>query len=985
MERRLATVVFVDLVDSTGLVSRTDPEVVRRRVTRFFELVSNSIQLHGGKVEKFAGDAVMAAFGIPQAHEDDAERAVRSALLILETVGELELEARIGIESGEVVADSSDSTFATGEPVNIAARLQQQAQPGQVLLGPGTHRLTLGRIEAEELGPIELRGLEQSLWTWAALGVSGRRARTAVEAPFIGREAEHELLENTFARAVRDRRAHLFTVYGDPGVGKTRLTQEFLSSLEGATVLSGRALPYGESITYWPLAEMVKASADIADDDPLDVAIEKLRACCPAEAVADLLGLATGVLEAVHGERSQQEIAWAAREWAELMAAVQPLVLVFEDIHWAEEPLLDLIEHLASWVRGAPLLILCLSRTELLDIRPEWGGGRVRATAIELEPLGATESEELVDALLEATQGPIGDGVRRILLDKTEGNPLFLEETVRMLAENGGRPPAQIPDTVQALIAARIDRLGPQPRIVLQRASVIGRTFWGGAITQLSPDIDDVHCVIDELLARDFVVPEPRSTITGEKAYRFKHVLIREVAYGGLAKASRAEHHLRFADWLHERAGDELLEIRAFHLDQASALLAELDGAPPADLAARAAEVLEQAGRRSLSREAFRGARHLLLRAVELEPTLERRWFAARAAARMGDWLAVPPEMAAVREAAHQAGERKIEGRALTALGELALYRDADVSRARELLDEALEVLTGVEHPDTRFEAFIVRSLMGGWVGDFEDSEHFQQKALAIAQQSRRADLETKAIEAIAMSRLHRLDVAESKPLVDRALELAEQSGSVLARAQAISALGMYHKIRDELDEAEAAAQEAFELYREMDNRVGVASALKSLGRIAHARGDLQAAEALYRDAIKILKPLGERGHLCENQRMLAQVLAERGKLDEGERVALEARETVGPEDAVSQLTTVMALGVVRAAQGRDDEAERLLRSAVDGLHRSAFRSSEPEALRYLIAFLCERARADEAAPYEARLAELDVAAPPAESAARIA
>jgi predicted ATPase/class 3 adenylate cyclase len=984
MERRLATVVFVDLVDSTGLVSRSDPEVVRRRVTRFFELVSNCIQIHGGTVEKFAGDAVMAAFGIPQAHEDDAERAVRSALLILETVGELELEARIGIESGEVVADSSDSTFATGEPVNIAARLQQQAQPGQVLLGPGTHRLTLGRIEADELGPIELRGLDRSLWTWAALGVNGRRARTAVEAPFIGRDAEHELLENTFARAVRDRRAHLFTIYGDPGVGKTRLTQEFLSSLEGATVLSGRALPYGEAITYWPLAEMVKASADIADDDPLDVAIEKLRACCPAEAVADLLGLATGVLEAVHGERSQQEIAWAAREWAELMAAVQPLVLVFEDIHWAEEPLLDLIEHLASWVRAAPLLIVCLSRTELLDIRSDWGGGRVRATAIELEPLGATESEQLVDALLDATQGPIGDGVRRILLDKTEGNPLFLEETVRMLAENGGRPPAQIPDTVQALIAARIDRLGPQARTVLQRASVIGRTFWGGAIEQLSPELEDVDCVIDELLARDFVVPEPRSTITGEKAYRFKHVLIREVAYSGLAKASRAEHHLRFADWLHERAGDELLEIRAFHLDQASALLAELDGSPPAALAARAAEVLEQAGRRALSREAFRGARHLLLRAVELEPTLERRWFAARAAARMGDWLAVPPEMTAVRAAAREAGEKKIEGRALTALGELALYRDADVSRSRELADEALEVLSGVDHPDTRFEAFITRSLVGGWVGDFEDSERFQQKALAVARESGRKDLETTAVQAIALSRLHRLDVEEARPLVDRALELAEESGSVQARAEALTALGMYHKIRDELDESEAAAQEVLELYREMDNRVGVASMLKSLGRVAHARGDLEAAEPLYRDAIKILKPLGERGHLCENQRMLAQVLAERGKLDEAERIALAARETVGPEDAVSQLTTAMALGVVRAAQGRDEEAERLLRSAVDGLHRSAFRSSEPEALRYLVGFLRERGRADEAAPYEARLADLDVSAP-AETAARIA
>ena len=320
---------------------------------------------------------------------------------------------------------------------------------------------------------------------------------------------------------------------------------------------------------------------------------------------------------------------------------------------------------------------------------------------------------------------------------------------------------------------------------------MIGRTFWGGAIAQLSPDVDDVDCVLDELLARDFVVPEPRSTITGEKAYRFKHVLIREVAYAGLAKASRARSTTSASPTGSTSAPATSCSRSAPSTStRRAALLAELDGAPPADLATRAAKVLEQARRRALSREAFRGARHLLLRAVELEPTLERRWFAARAAARMGDWLAVPPEMAAVREAAHEAGERKIAGRAVTALGELALYRDADVSRSRELLDEALEVLDGVDHPDTRFEAFIARSLVGGWTGDFEDSEHFQQKALAVAQESGRADLETKAIEAIAMSRLHRLDVEEARPLVDRALELADQSGSVLARAQALSASG---------------------------------------------------------------------------------------------------------------------------------------------------------------------------------------------------
>ncbi len=984
MERKLATVVFVDLVDSTGLVASADPEVVRRRVTRFFDDVSHCIETHGGKVEKFAGDAVMAAFGIPQAHEDHAERAIRASLALLESVHELELEARVGVESGEVVADRTDSTFATGEAVNVAARLQQQAEAGQILLGPGTHRLTLGRIEADDLGPIKLRGLERPVWTWAVRGINERKTRTAVEAPFVGREAEQELLENTYARAIRDRRAHLFTIYGEPGVGKTRLGQEFLSSLEGATVLSGRALPYGESITYWPLAEMVKASADIADDDPIDVAIEKLRACCPAEAVADLLGLATGVLEAVHGERSQQEIAWAAREWAAVMAGVQPLVLVFEDIHWAEEPLLELIEHLASWVREAPLLILCLARAELLDVRPDWGGGRVRATAIELERLGPAESEELVDALLDGTGAPLREGDRRILLDKTEGNPLFLEETVRMLAEDGGEGVAeQIPDTVQALIAARVDRLSPQSRTVLQRASVIGRAFWAGAIAHLSPDIDDTECVLEDLLLRDFIVPG-RSTLSGETAYRFKHVLIREVAYGGLAKASRAEHHLRFADWLSEKAGEELLEIRAYHLDHASALLAELDGAPPPDLAARAAEVLEEAGRRALAREAYRPARHLLLRSVELGPTLERRWLAARAATRLGDWAAVRPEMEAVREEAAEAGERKIQGRALTALAEVALYSSANVALASELMDEALDVLGDVNHADTRFEGYMARALISHWLGQLDDAEHWANEALKVAQADERKDLETAAVQSLAEGHLYRLEVEKAEPLVARAVELAEESGSVYARAHAYQTLGLLHAVRDETDEAEAAYNETLELNREMGHSTGIAWAFNKLGRIAQIRGELPEAERLLRDSMRILKKLNERGHLCESQRMLAQVLVARGKIEEAERVALEARETVGPDDAVSQLTTSLALGIVRAAQGRDEQAELLLRGAAEGLAMTQFRAAEPEAIRSLIEFLEDRGRADEAVPFVARLAQLDVAAP-AESAARIA
>src|SRR5213078_3929107 len=526
MERKLATVLYADLVSSTELVSGQDPEITRRRVTTFFDGVQRCIETHGGTVEKFAGDAVMAAFGIPRAHEDDADRAVRAGLGILEHVRDLGLEARVGIEAGEVVVDETDSTFATGEAVNVAARLQQAAAPGEILIGEAAHRLTAGGIEAESAGPLELRGFRNPIEAYRAIAARDGQPHSRVSAPFVGRESELDLLQNTLERTIRDRRPHVFTIYGEPGVGKSRLVREFLAGVEGATVLAGRALPYGEGVTYWPLAEMVKSAAGITDDDPLEEAQQKLLECCGDEAIAELLGLASGVLEAVEGERGQPEIAWAAREFADELASVQPLVLVFEDIHWAEEPLLELIDHLAQWVRERSLLIICLARPELLDIRPGWGGGRIRSTAIELEPLAREESEELAAALL--TLHEIPDQVTSRLLEKTEGNPLFVEETVRMLVEEGADGRDRIPDTLQALIGARIDRLPSGQKILLQRGSVMCRTFSAGAIDHLSAeyDADELEDMLDDLLLRDLITRQERSTITGETAYRFKHVLI---------------------------------------------------------------------------------------------------------------------------------------------------------------------------------------------------------------------------------------------------------------------------------------------------------------------------------------------------------------------------------------------------------------------------------------------------------------------------
>ena len=962
MERKLAAVLFVDLVDSTRLVAASDPEVVRRRVNRFFETVSHCVERHGGIVEKFAGDAVLAAFGVPQAHEDDSLRAVRAALAVRRAIDELGLEARLGIEAGEVVVEDSESTFVTGEAVNLAARLQQAATPGEVLVGPTAYRLAAPSLVAEHAGPVEVKGLDGAVRAWRVTDVvDGPGRPLGPRAPLVGREAELELLENTVQRTLRDGRPHLFTIYGEPGVGKSRLAREFVTGLESAIVLSGRCLPYGEGITYWPLAEMVKAAAGISDDDPEEAAHEKLLVCCEQEAVADLLGLASGVLEAVEGERSREEIAWAAREWAETLASAMPVVLVFEDIHWAEEALLDLVEHLAEWVRDAPLMILCLARPELLDERPGWGGGRLRATAIELDPLPPEESEELLDVLLEQTA--LGDDCREDILATTEGNPLFVEETVRMLAE-GGDGALGIPRTLQAIIAARIDRLPRGQKALLQRAAVVGRTFWLGALQALAPELESVEELLDDLLRRELVQREPRSTITGERAYRFKHVLIREVAYAGLPKSDRAGFHRGFADWLRERAGDELLEIRAYHLDQTVSLVSELDGGPSPELAREAAAALETAGKRALQRQANRAARKLLLRAVEIEPTLARRYRAAVAAWRLTDYPALAAEIEAVLEEARTSGERGVEGRALTALADVALTREADIERGREFAEAALAALPE-DDVAGRFDALMMRGWIGWITGDLSDDNRFVEEALELAHGAGRKDLESQAAQQLADIYIARLEVDDAEPLVERALTLAEESANIVARGLALCSKGKLLTLRGELDAAWVALEDARSLFEEAGVAGTLARTLNGLAWNAWRRGDVDVADRLFRESIRILKPLEDRGTLCESERSLTQLLVQRGKLEEAERVALEARKTVGPNDESSRATTRMALGLVRAAQRRDDEAEELLREALDIALATDFSYVRYEVLQALAAFLRERDRVSEAEAFE--------------------
>ena len=423
---------------------------------------------------------------------------------------------------------------------------------------------------------------------------------------------------------MRDGRAYLFTIYGEPGVGKSRLAREFVDGLERASVLSGRCLPYGEGVTYWPLAEMIKSAAGITDDDPLEEAFEKLRACCEEETVADVLGLAAGMLEALEGDRSPQEIAWAARQVMESLGDVQPLVLLFEDIHWAEEPLLDLIEHLADLVR-TPLLIVCLARPELLEQRPGWGGGRVRSTAIELEPLSEEESELLVEKLvgqLAGASGEIPPSLPKEVLERTEGNPLFVEEMIRMLVESDARDEVSdgIPDTLQALIAARIDHLPPAEKTLLQRASVVGRVFWKAAIEYVVARSRGRRR--DPRRPPHARVPPARAPILdlgreGVPVQAPAHPRGR-VHEPGQARARPAPCALRRVARRARRAKSSL-EIRAYHLDQAVEFLTELEGAPPEDLAKETAAALVKAcASRAMAREAYATARKLASRSQEL-------------------------------------------------------------------------------------------------------------------------------------------------------------------------------------------------------------------------------------------------------------------------------------------------------------------------------------------------------------------------------
>jgi class 3 adenylate cyclase/tetratricopeptide (TPR) repeat protein len=575
--RKVVTVLFCDVVGSTALGESVDPEALQGLLARYFERMKGIVESHGGSVEKFIGDAVMAVFGVPVAHEDDALRACRAADEMREAFPDLGIRGRIGVNTGEVMS-GTEERLVTGDAVNVAARLEQAAEPGEVLIGAETLGLVVSAVEVGEERLLEVKGKSEPVAAYPLVAAheAGERSHTS---RFVGRERELQQLSDAWDRALTGSRCELVTVVGDAGVGKSRLVGEALAEVE-ARVVRGRCLPYGEGITYWPVVEVVKQLAALPSDP------------VAAAAIRSLLG------ESEVGT-SGDEIAWAVRKLLEEQA---PLVVVFDDIQWGEETFLDLVESTALLSAGAPLLLLCMARPELVEVRPTW------PATLRLEPLPPEQAEALIG-------DTVSGELRERIAHAAGGNPLFISE---MLAMAAGNEEVEVPPTLKALLAARLDQLDDAERKVLERGSVEGEIFHRGSVQALAPEETQVTTRLAALVRHQLVRPD-RAQIAGDDGYRFRHLLIRDAAYEALPKAVRAELHVRFADWL-DKHGEALVErdeIVGYHLEQAAGYQAEL-GQPDPTLAERAAERLGAGGRRADERGDYRGALALLTRAVEL-------------------------------------------------------------------------------------------------------------------------------------------------------------------------------------------------------------------------------------------------------------------------------------------------------------------------------------------------------------------------------
>jgi class 3 adenylate cyclase/tetratricopeptide (TPR) repeat protein len=891
-QRRTVTALFCDLVGSTELGETMDPERLRTLLADYFARMRMIVERHGGSVEKFIGDAVMAVFGVPLAHEDDALRAVRAALEMRDGLPDLGLQGRIGVMTGEVVTGTLER-LATGDAINVAARLEQAARPGEILIGQPTFALVRDAADVEPIEPLTVKGKAEPLPAYRLVSVREAPERRH-EARFVGRRAELAFIRQAWGRVRVERRCELVTVIGDAGVGKSRLIAEALASMD-ATVVRGRCLAYGEGITYWPVIEVLR-QLDILPDDRY-----------AASVVRSLLGETETVTSA-------DEIAWAFRKTLESAAKGRPLVVVFDDIQWGEEAFRDLIEHVALRSSGASILLLCIARRDLIERRPAW------PVTLRLEPLGDEDVEELIPQ-------HVARGLRDRISRAAGGNPLFIGEMLAMAGDADGE--VVVPPTLQGLLTARLDQLEAGERSVLERGAVEGEIFHRGAVQALAPDDTSVEPRLGALVRKELIRPD-RPPVPGEDGYRFRHLLIRDTAYEALAKAVRADLHARLADWL-ETHGTELVEldeILGYHLERACRYRSELGLAVEPTLAARARQRLAASGQRAHLRADWAAAAKLLVRAVALVPGAEIDFSiesdlidALFWAGRGGDAL--------------QRADALV-GRAASAddhVGELLATVKAGVLRTNLEPEGATEDLAAVLEealPIFRSAADDLALCIGynaaGWVaatrGRMDAGVVAWDQAAVHARRAGRKDEfvglrasvrlwgTTPVTEVLAW-----LDEHQPRDRMDHRLGAS--------RAWALAMIGR-------TDEARAilAASRAQLAERGGGWELGVMNGLESVS-VELLAGDPRAAAMYGAEGCSVLERQGERGVLSSAAGLLGQALYELGRLDEANEWAGRAAETGGSDDLLTQHLWRRVRAKVLARRGEHAEAEQLAREAV--------------------------------------------------------
>ena len=932
--RKTVTVVFSDVAGTTVLGESLDPEALRDVMGRYFDTMRAVIESHGGTVEKFIGDAIMAVFGIPQLHEDDALRAVRAAAQMRTRLASLNdelaadrgvrLEVRTGVNTGDVVAGdpAAGQRLVTGDAVNVAARLEQVAAPGEILLGPETRRLVGAAVRTVPVEPLVLKGKVGRIAPFRLLEilpdapVISRRH----DAPFVGRELELRVLRDQLADCAARRECRLVTVLGAPGIGKSRLVLELVGGRSEARFVAGRCLPYGEGITYWPLAEIVK---QIAGDD-----IGSLATLAGEEGalVADRI---TAVIGQTQSTAPPEETFWAVRTLLEALARKRPLIVVLDDFEWAEPTFIDLVEYVLGFSTGAAILLLAVARPELLERRPSWLTPRPNATAVVLQPLSEEDSGSLIEQLLAGAE--LAPDLRQRLLEAAEGNPLFVEQMLAMGAEDDLRE-IRVPPTIQALLAARIDGLEPDERAVIERASFEGKLFHRGAVSDLLPAQvrPQVSKHLLALVRKEFIRPD-RSEFPGDDAFRFRHNLIRDAAYGGIPKEMRSDLHERFANWLEHKVGDHRRayeEILGYHVEQAWRYRSELgrNDARTRELGRRAGELLGGAGERAVARIDMPAASNLLQRALAVLPeghprrnqlrlALADALFETAEAIRAGDLLTEVAASAAAQ------GEVTVEWRARVRHSWARVIRGEPVlQEANGLVEEAIAALTPLAADDGLAEAWQLAAQVQNYLANMDGVQAAMQRALTHARRAGNVRLETDSLFWIGLAAFFGNGLLSDALAVCTALLEAAQTPLQRAHARfwvaAIRGLAGedIDTVRDELAEARRT-------YHELGLKTQWGGTAIAVGTVELHAGDPRVAEAILRESVAALGDLG--GYRWTVLQLLSEALVQQGRHDEAEAVAAESRASVSLQDTYVRAGLARVQAGLAAHRGALAEAQR--------------------------------------------------------------